>query len=382
MINTSPTPQAVKLAVREQNAEVEIGSEAEPSSRVIFPPVPQLLRGQRIPSRTEQVKKAANPYLHDEAVEVELTRLLKRYNEFCNSETYLARVANLALLCGQVDRAYEFANDAVRLNAGSEFRYRFAEIAFYRGEVETARTIWAELSAAGHLVASLRMAELSISESNYDQARGWLTCAMRIDETDWRVLAFAGTLALVVGEHDVAIRHFRVAREGRPNSVRLYYNLALAHVLSGHPKNAIKALRIAVGLSPFGQKALVAWADLSAHQGEGVREASQALSRYVGLYSEDKLAIDRLAYLHYLQGDDKIARDVLAQAREHFDDPAIVPLAHQTVGGSDRFCRRVLFEIGQHRAQHIVFAEQTDRDGKLDRCSDTGEGVCSSRAGG
>ena len=167
------------------------------------------------------------------------------------------------------------------------------------------------------------MAQLSIAESDDEGAAAWLDEAMRIDGADWRVHVIAGTLALGSGEHERAVRHFRVAMEERPRSVQIHYNLALAHVLSGSVKHAIRALRIAVGLNPFDQKALMAWADLSAHAGQSIPEASRALVRYASLHSDDKGAIERLAYLRYLHGDDRGARDALEKADERFHDANI-----------------------------------------------------------
>lgn len=324
MLNTSSTAQADELAVRNQETEVEIGNEVVPSGRIVFPPVPQLLKGQRVPSRAEPVKPSGRRHLPDEAIQTELSRLLRRYDEFRNSETYLTRVASLAVLCGQLDRAYNFAVDAVRLNPSGDSRYRLAEIASYRSDLQTAETVWRELSEEGHLLAILRLAELAVGRLDLEQARDWLNRAIEIDETDWRVQAFAGTLALVLGEHATAVRYFRTAREERPNSTRLYYNLALAHVFSNHTKHALKALRVAVGLNPFGQKALVAWADLSIQSREGMAEASNALARYTDLYAEDGSAIDRLAHLYYLQGDLRGTRRVLTAACRRFDDPSII----------------------------------------------------------
>ena len=202
-------------------------------------------------------------------------------------------------------------------------KYRLAEIAYFGSDVRKARSIWAELAAQGHLDAILRMAQLSIAESDDEGAAAWLDEAMRIDGVDWRGHSIAGALALGSGQHERAVRHFRLAMEERPRSVQIYYNLALAHVLSGSVKHAIKALRIAVGLNPFGQKALMAWSDLSAHTGQSIPEASQALVRYAALHSDDKGAIERLAYLRYLLGDDRGSRDVLEKADERFHDANI-----------------------------------------------------------
>ena len=312
------------VAVREQNAEVEIGFDAALNGKLLFPSVPRLLQGQRVWSRAEQIREFCGlGSFASEGFQSELDRLLLRYDEFKDSVTYLARAADLAALSGQLDQAFSLAKEAADADPGPEYKYRLAEIAYFGPDIHKARSIWAELAAQGHMDAILRMAQLSIAESDNEGAAAWLDQAMRIDGADWRVHVIAGTLALGLGEHERAVRHFRVAMEDRPRSVQIYYNLALAHVLLGSVKHAIRALRIAVGLNPFGQKALMAWADLSAHAGQSMPEASRALLRYAALHSDDKGAIERLAYLRYLLGDDRGARDALEKAHERFHDANI-----------------------------------------------------------
>ena len=324
MIEISAPRLPDSVAVSEQDAEVEVGFDAALNGKLLFPPLPRLLQGQRVPSRAEQVREFRRPdSFASKGFQSELDRLLLRYDEFKDSVTYLARAADLAVLSGQLDRALSLAKEAADADPDPEHKYRLAEIAYFGPDIHGARSIWAELAGQGHMGATLRMAQLSITESDNESAAAWLAEAMRIDGADWRVHVIAGTLALGSGEHERAVRHFRVAMEERPRSVQIYYNLALAHVLSGSITHAIKALRIAVGLNPFGQKALMAWADLSAHAGRSIPEASQALVRYASLHSDDKGAIERLAYLRYLHGDDRGARDALEKAGARFHDANI-----------------------------------------------------------
>ena len=303
---------------------MEVGFDAALNGKLLLPSLPRLLQGQRVPSRKEQIREfSGSASFASEGFQFELDRLLLRYDEFNDSVTYLARVADLAALSGRLEQAISLANRAVETNPDPEYKYRLAEIAYFGSDIHKARSIWAELATQGHMDAILRMAQLSIAESDDEGAAAWLDEAMRIDGADWRGHLIAGALALGSGEHERAVRHFRMAMEERPKSVQIYYNLALAHVLSGSMKHAIRALRIAVGLNPFGQKALMAWADLSAHAGQSIPQASQALVRYTTLHSDDKGAIERLSHLRYLLGDDRGARAALEKVDERFHDANI-----------------------------------------------------------
>ena len=324
MIRVETTGLPDKVAVRQENAEVEIGIGAAPSGKLVFAPLPKLLEGEVVPRRAEQVSEYNKSSLFEnEGIRSELERMLLQYDKLSDSANYLARLSNLAILAGQLDRAHEFASRAALLSQSPEYRARLAEVAYFRTNIDEARQIWTDLAEEGDFDAMLRMAQLSVSEANYHIAMKWLEEAMSIDSTDWRAHIVAGTIALALAEHERAVRHFRVAMEDRPRSVQLYYNLALAHALSGSTKHALRAMRIAVGLNPFSQKSLVAWADLCLYEEKNLVDASRALDRYASLYPSDKLAIERLAHVKYRLGDNFGAREILKNALQRFGDASI-----------------------------------------------------------
>ena len=319
---TAATP--TEVSIREEEAEVEVGIESISAGVLLFPAVPKLLRGEPVPAGTKLRVEPKQRHLFDsDSLQWELERLLARYDEFRLSSTYLTRVASLLLMSGDLDRAFKFSVEAAEVHATPENRSRVAEVAYLRSDMVTAEKIWRELAQDGYMDAILRMAQLAITKSDENAATAWVDRALAIGNIDWRVHVVAGTLALSKGEHHQAVRHFRVAREDRPRSVQLHYNLALAHVLSGNSKNALRALRIAVGLNPFSPKVLVAFADVSAHFGRSRPEASAALSNYVSLHPLDKVAVERFAYLRYLLGDVRGAEEILTRARVAFNDPGI-----------------------------------------------------------
>ena len=313
-----------EVAIREEEAEVEIGIENDPAGVLVFPAVPKILRGEIVPSETKlRVEPKQGQIFDPDSLQSELERLLARYSDFQASATYLTRVSSLLVMSGELDRAYKFALEAATVNPSSVNRSRVAEVAFLRSDVVTSEEIWRDLAEEGYMDAVLRMAQLAIMSLDQDAAAFWIDRALTIDSIDWRVHVLAGMLALSRGEHRHAVRHFRVASEDRPRSVQLYYNLALAHVLSGNSKNSLRALRIAAGLNPYSQKVLLAFADVSAHFERSRTEASAALSTYISLHPQDKVAVERFAYLRYLLGDVRGAEEALTRAPGAFDDPGI-----------------------------------------------------------
>ncbi|NKC13888.1 MAG: hypothetical protein GKR94_17380 [Gammaproteobacteria bacterium] len=323
MLDLNEPSSKTDVVIHEQKTTIEIGGGTLVGTRVSMPSVPQLLRGVRGVSHTSSANEPHVKSFESASFASEMARLLEQYDEFHDSETYLVRLSGLASLMGDWQRAREFSRDAIKLNADPELRYRAADYAARAGDVALAQKEWTALADEEHLLSILRLAEIAVAQGEYEEGRGYIDKAMALDGEDWRVQMLAGTFCLVVGEHAEAVRHFRTARIDRQNSVALYFNLALAHILCGNAKRALRELRVAVGLNPFGQKSLVAWADLSAHLGEPLSDVSFAIARYLRLYDDDKPLTDRLAHLYYLQDDLTRSSDVLKEAARRFDDPSI-----------------------------------------------------------
>ena len=303
-----------ELALSDEIVEVDVGTDARPTSRLIFPPIPRLLQDAHS-AATEVDSDDPRDTLYDGA-QSELDRLLSRHSEYCDSPTYLAKASRLALACGRLEAARKLADQAVALDASSPtLRYRLAEALSKSEALDVAESIF--------LLSCLRLTELAIRRGEKDTANYWIRRAIEINEGDWRVQTIAGTIALITGAFAQAVRHFRNSLEERPRSVRLHYDLALAHVLTGNSNKAMTAFRKAVALDPFQKRTLMAWADLSVHLGNGLPEVKRALSRYLLLDPDDKPMIGRLSYILHEQGDSAASFRLLMRSRRHADDPRI-----------------------------------------------------------
>ena len=311
------------LTISEEDVEVDVGTDARPSSRLVFPPIPTLVRD---PVGLQARVRAPDPTEPPQSgIETELDRLLTRYSEFRDSQVYLTKVSRLAAACGRFEVANDLAGQAVGVNPGNpNLRYRLADILLRAEDYERAESILLSLARSGHLLACLRLTELTIRREEFDSAGRWLQQAADIDEDDWRVQFIAGTLALVTRRFDVATRHFRNALAIRPRHVRLYHNLALAHVLSGHFENAMTAYRKAIALNPFNRPTLTAWADLSVHLRKSLRQVERALSRYLDIDPDDKPTVGRLAYILREEGDLRASSRVLSRFRHEGTDATII----------------------------------------------------------
>ena len=328
MLRTSSNVTQEQMAVGQEGAKVEVGVETYASSEVTLPPVSKLLRGERIPAKPQHASGSHVDKSIQRALEPELDRLLTKRDRFGSSPTYLAQASGLAVICGRLDDAQRLADSALgqAKNDDHDLAYRHARVAFHRGDEEAAREVWRRLAECGDFRSCLRMVELCVLDADFERAGAWLQRAMDLDSLDWRVHTLAGTLALVAGEGGKSVYHHRLAIAERPRSVRLHYTLALAHASNGHLTNALRAIRIAASLDPFGKATLVAWADLCREDrsSKAFVDASRALARFLKFYPDEESVVKRLALLLYEQKDFRAARRVLSEARRRSEDSAIV----------------------------------------------------------
>ena len=323
MLKTPSVEPSKEIANPNIDVELIVGDAVGPKVHMMFPPVPQLLRGQPVSTRLERRPEAEFSGLPVKAIEKELLLLLEKYDEYQHSETYLTRIASLAFLIKDNDRAEEFATQAAEINDNPEFRFRLAEYVWHGQKSGIAPNIWEKLVGEGHVLSALRLAEIALAENDIDRATEYVDRALEMDDDDWRVQLLAGVIKLVARNYKRAIRHFRVVHKDRLRPSRMYHYLALAHVLSGNLKHALKDLRISLGLNPFNSNVLTTLADLSVSAELELEFTARILDRYTALYGDDKAIMYRLAHVQYLRQDFASARKLLSEAKKKCHDASI-----------------------------------------------------------
>ena len=357
MLESLKNPASTKLESTSEPPEVEIGIDLFPSSKVALPPVSRMLQGTVIESTPKAVGFTKPVEQLTSGLKSAFDLLLNDQGDFADSINFGARLADVASLCGETDVAYSLSHHLAEQNKDrQDLAYKFGQIAFESDDIDVAERVWHRLATNGHALSCLRMAELAIRRADIPDASAWLHKAMESDATDWRVLAFAGILALIVGDGPQAVRFFRGALEERPRSVRLHYNLALAHTISGNSRNALRAVRRAVGLNPLRKSTLLIWADLSVHNQKGFGNVTRALSRYISYFPDDKSTRETLAFLWHQWGDDIQATRILSEARLRFEDPIIL----NNLGVLSLRKRNVPAAIGQFKQAIFLATRSTE----------------------
>lgn len=129
-----------------------------------------------------------------------------------------------------------------------------------------------KLRIAGQRVAALRLLDqsarrfpanaaitaqrglLALEIGQLPQAEKLLREAIEKGAGDWRLRSALGATLAARGQHDQAIRQFRVALKASPENPAILNNLALSHAMAGNLKKAEKILRTVVARKARGRQ--------------------------------------------------------------------------------------------------------------------------------
>jgi tetratricopeptide (TPR) repeat protein len=313
-----------EVVVHRRQVEVDILDEGSHESSFLLPPVEELSQGKPdLQSVKSALRERDYPDLLTERYRDELNFLLQKFERFKDSATYLSRIAGLAQLCGETERALSFSHAAAQIGKQPIFAYRYAESALKAQQGEIAYPIFEHLESQGYSDASLRLAELRADIGELESAALHVRKALEADVLDWRLQMIAGTLCLVKGEHQRAIRHYRVALSGKPNSSVIYANMAVSHFLLGHVRKALREAKKAVGLNPTNENALVFLADVTIQRKQNLESIVPYLERFLTYNPKSKAIVERLAKTYFQLGDYSKLIKALQRATQHNDDPAL-----------------------------------------------------------
>jgi Flp pilus assembly protein TadD len=313
-----------ELAVRKRKVEIGLRDEGNRRSQLLLPPVDELRRREPLAEKNYDAKRLSQSTAIDiEVCQQEFNRLMEKYDRFKDSATYLTRLASLSQLCGDKAKALNFSRAAAVVGGQPIFQYRTAEMALDAGQVDAADEMFRKLDTQKYGDASLRLAEHYISEGDFAEAQKHVNRALEFDILDWRAQIVAGTLSLVRGDYRHAIRHYRVALDGRPNSSLIYANLAISQYLLGNVGKALKEIRKSIALNPTNKNALTFLADVSIGGKRDLGIVTRYLESYLIYHPESKTIIERLAKAHYVLEDYSSVINVLERAKQYVDNPSI-----------------------------------------------------------
>lgn len=292
-------------------------------SALVFPPLGKLVKGRVIATRVESSVLPTFAGLGDRVFKEELSDLLRMQRRYSNSTTFLSRVSSLLQVCGDTNKAIEYASKAAEINPSPVFKQRLGEVYLYNRNQDEANQVFLALRDVGSVDVLLRLAESCINEQNFIGATELIDEAISLDKFDWRVRLLAGTLSLAQGQYEQALRHYRVALDDKPNSSVIQLNIGIAYYLLGHSEKALREAKKSLGINPWNRAALSFFADVAIHERKELSTAERYLKLYLSLLPQEKSLTGRLADIYFIEGKKKDAIDLLEHAKDRFNDPSI-----------------------------------------------------------
>ena len=240
-------------------------------------------------------------FIQPEVYENEYSRLLRKFKRFGSSYTYLSHLAQLRQLVGDLDGAECYLKTALQKNHASFLQVDLSALLIERNNDKGAQQILHRCDTSKDLRANLRLAYISVRQSQVEEAERYVNRALHIDNTNYDAQLFSGTIHLYRMRWEQAVRSFRAAAETRDDSSVLFTNLAAAYWGLGEEEKTVKSLHRAVLLDPLNETAVLFLADVMFSR--GTPEQCIASLEVILSYKQDKPELwERAARAYYESG--------------------------------------------------------------------------------
>ncbi|MBN2562277.1 MAG: tetratricopeptide repeat protein [Phycisphaerae bacterium] len=250
--------------------------------------------------------------------------LLRKYERFSHSSTFLNRLANLSEMIGDVDKAIGLWGSAYDQDRDEFFRHKILSAYIAHGRVpEAAERLKLEGEQGEKDLSELHRSFVSLAQGDVASAVKHADGVLyREESAGLNALILAGALAYVQGRYARAVLFFREALRQRDSSSVLHTNLGLAYHKLGETRKCLDALRKAVALGPLNRNAILFYAD-SLHADKRDAECIGALVRYLQYDQKDIAVLDRLARAQFSTEDFKGALRTLKSRAGIKPEPAV-----------------------------------------------------------
>ncbi len=228
-----------------------------------------------------------------DSLKLHLRELLEKEDRFGSSPTFLAHVADVHEMLGEITEAQIRLQVATNLSSNPLLRHRLGAGFVALGKMTEARSIFNSMDLLTDVQANLRLAYLFARENRLDHAIEAVDSALDISTIDFGARLFRGALALAKGDILRAIQNFKFALEDRI-SVAALTNLAICYILIRRPDKAFAALKKAVALEPYSENAVGILADLAFLEKRN-ELAIGSLERFVEFEQKSAAGWERLA---------------------------------------------------------------------------------------
>lgn len=281
-----PTPEP-HISVAQRRIPVTVGGQTFDPLQIEFPSVEEIASVRRLAREHvsfKRIRRQAAPAFHAAFFE-EAEKQVRKQGSYETSPGFHARLADLYALAGRDEDAQNFNRVASKLSKDGIYGLRVVSDLVNHDRLDAADDLIneIELDESERLV---RRAAIALLRKNIEIAQDLSTRALQADSADDRAHYLLGITCLVQSKCVDAVRHFKVAMLGFPNSSSLQLNLAISYVCLDQDEKALHALRRAVSIDPINETAVTVLADLAFHKGRAAL-AIPALKTYLK-YDQDK----------------------------------------------------------------------------------------------
>lgn len=255
-----------------------------------------------------------------ESCRIELDQMLRHFDRFKDSPTYLVRVSSMYSMCGEHDRAISYAEKAFEKKNSDALKYNLASTALKYRKFKQAQDLFASLADKNNISALLRMAEISISNDDLDAAKKIVSKALNYNIIDWRVHLLAGAIELMDGNYADSIKYYRVALSEKINSPSVYINMSIAYYLLGNKSKAISHVKKSLNLNPLNKLALALLTDISFSEVSYLDSAEKYINKYLRYMPTSNTFVERLGKIYLLKNETDKGLALFDKSKKFYND--------------------------------------------------------------
>lgn len=363
MIDKTPVSFERELSIRPTALRISVTDSEQIRAIYELPPVAEILEIQSFSADKISIAETASAFSATitDAFYEEYLRQQENADRFGNSPTYLNRLSLLLENAGRLDDASKYLSLAAQQTAPDSYlRSRFA-VAQLKRVVDSGTISELErVAAAGNLHAALNLAIAWLFKRDLKKAISTANQILSAEPLSYDGRLLRGSLYMIQGKPEWAIRDLRSALEVRPNSAVALANMGVAYLLLRNTRKAIDCVRRSHFLNPVDRNVVALLADLYDAHGQQ-EEIIPILTRYLEFDQKEADMWDRLAKANYQLGRYKDAMRVLRHEASVQDDHgvwnnmALVAWTQGNLSKAKQFFQHSLSKIGDEAPSDVVF---------------------------
>lgn len=290
-----------------------------------------------------------DPFNFKELFHQEFVKLANKHERFKDSRSFMLKLAGVATLSGEFDRAEAMLSESIALNHSPQLLHKLGDTLILKGMYDRAIEAFEQTDLDNDVYSNLKIAYIHTRHNDIATAYKFLEKAQTIDPSDFRTRMFMGGIQLNSGQCEKAIRSFRVASSTKKDSSVLHVNLAASHWSLGHTDKTIKELKKAIAINPLNENALIFYADIMHQLGKNASTVS-FLEYFVSLNQKSKFIWERLARAYYFTQKFPKAKNAL----EHQLSIAVEPHVYNNLG-------LVYWQLKEHKPAFLCMSKAIDK---------------------